>query len=197
MKALDLNRQRFGRFLVLARGPNTSRGQTQWLCRCDCGTERLVRGVDLRSGKSRSCGCLQREIAQVGGRERGMAAAHAAITKHGHAKKGQQHPLYTTWRGMIDRCTRPSCPNFYRYGGRGIRICDRWRNNFAAFLADIGPRPSPRHTLDRIDNDGNYEPRNVRWATREEQMGNQQPRSHLDRAASTRRGWVTRRKATT
>lgn len=81
-------------------------------------------------------------------------------------------PEYGVWCRMIDRCYNPNIPSFSNYGGRGIIVCERWRHDFAAFLADVGPRPSPAHSIDRIDNDGNYEPGNVRWATKHQQMRN-------------------------
>lgn len=86
---------------------------------------------------------------------------------------GTVHPLYSTWRGMIRRCHDPRTSAFDGYGGRGIRVCDRWRHSFETFLSDVGPRPSPKHSIDRFpDNDGNYEPGNVRWATPKEQSNN-------------------------
>jgi hypothetical protein len=87
-------------------------------------------------------------------------------------KLKKDHPLYYTWGNMKLRCYNPNAPKYHRYGGRGITICDRWLNDFWAFAEDVGGKPTPKHTLDRIDNDGNYEPGNVRWATRKEQQRN-------------------------
>lgn len=94
-------------------------------------------------------------------------------TVHGEASRGGKSPEYKTWVGIIKRCTDPKAKGWPNYGGRGIHICDEWRHSYAAFLADVGRKPSPRHSIDRIDNDGNYEPGNVRWATRSEQNSNQ------------------------
>lgn len=91
---------------------------------------------------------------------------------HGHAIHGEVSPEYNAWQCLIYRCTNPASPRFSYYGGRGVTVCERWRNSFDAFLEDMGPRPSPKHSLDRIDNNGNYEPGNVRWATREQQQNN-------------------------
>lgn len=119
---------------------------------CDCGVERSEQLSWLRQG-SRSCGCS------------------AGRLLHGMARVKRREPIYSAWRHMWTRCTNPRYPRFDRYGGRGITICDRWRS-FELFAQDMGPRPSPRHSLDRIDNDGNYEPGNCRWATSTEQMRN-------------------------
>lgn len=154
---------RHGRWTVLRfaghRGP-----RRLFLCRCDCGTEREVAIILLRSGQSRSCGCLQQE-----------ANDHAHLV-HGHARRGAESPEFRTWKAMHQRCYDRSASNYTNYGGRGIAIRDRWRDDFSAFLADMGPKPSPGHSIDRINNDGNYEPGNCRWATRSEQRRNQRPR---------------------
>ena len=99
--------------------------------------------------------------------------------KHGYAKRGNVHPMFYLWMGMIGRCEDPKRVGYSYYGGRGIRVCDRWRHDFAAFLSDVGVRPSSDHSLDRIDPNGNYEPSNVRWATRSEQQHNRRDQQTL------------------
>jgi len=166
----DLTSQRFGRWTVL--GSSASRRE-RWDCRCDCGTTRSVRGSTLVAGESRSCGCLQREIA-------------AALTKETHGQS--RTALYGTWNMMIQRCTNPHVERYPLYGGRGIKVCERWRNDFAAFAADMGPKPSPQHSIDRTNNDGDYEPGNCRWATRSEQQRNTRPAAPEKRSERGRQG---------
>lgn len=131
-------------------------GISMWRCVCDCGNETLVGSRNLVSGHTRSCGCLSRELASTKAR------------KHGASKS----PEYGVWTAMKARCANPNVKEFKWYGGRGITVCSRWAESFANFLADMGDRPSDKHSLDRKDNDGNYEPANCHWATRVHQARN-------------------------
>ena len=158
----------YGRLIVVSQG--ISDGGTWWWCDCACGNTVHVRASNLRSGHTLSCGCLRREKASARATERN--------TKHGLTSREGRHPLYEIWHSMRDRCLNPNHPCYHMYGGRGITICERW-NDFAAWLADMGPRPEgrfpsgrPHYSLDRRDNDGNYEPTNCRWATALEQRHN-------------------------
>jgi hypothetical protein len=159
MKSPDISGQRFGRWLVLERGPAVSDGRPRWKCMCDCGMQKLVLAYHLRAGTSQSCGCYKRERA----------------TRHGL----RNHRLYRIWRLMWGRCTDESLDSYKYYGARGVRVCQRWEN-VELFYADVlesyethaAQHGQDNTSLDRIDVNGNYEPPNVRWSTCSEQAQN-------------------------
>ena len=169
---LNLVGQQFGRLIVKVEGGRrrTAGGHSVrlWLCVCSCKQETFVSTVDLRSGDTRSCGCLNDDARHKPGRTR----------KHGGYIGDYPIPEMRSYTSMKQRCLNPKATGFKNYGKRGIKICDRWLGNdgFKNFLADMGPRPAGK-SLDRFpNNDGNYEPGNVRWATAKQQRGNRQRR---------------------
>jgi len=162
-KFIDLTGLRVNRLtVILPVGTRPPGFKMFWLCVCDCPERNtvIVASDKLRSGHTQSCGC------------KGAEGRLRASTKHGHARKGKNTSEYTTWINAKHRCNDPIYEHYERYGGRGISMCERWLNSFENFLADMGTKPTPKHSLDRINNDGNYEPRNCRWATHRIQMKN-------------------------
>ena len=148
----DETGNRYGELTVIEPVPDGSR-RMKWRCRCDCGNVVVVLGIQLRSGNNKSCGC----------RKFGRG--------HGEAYGKDRTAEYQCWQDMFQRCYNPRSTGFHNYGGRGITVCDRWRS-YEHFLADMGRRPSGKHSIDRRDNDGNYEPGNCRWAVKVEQDNN-------------------------
>ncbi len=157
----DLVGRRFGRLVALER--TERHGKATWRCRCDCGAESVVVRGNLLHGTTRSCGCLKREVTA-----KGAHVTHGA-TRGTYAQFPRE---YGVWRTMISRCTNPNVKRYGRYGARGIRVCERWLHDFATFFADMGPRPSPKHSIERKNTDGHYEPDNCCWATHRAQMNN-------------------------
>jgi hypothetical protein len=145
--------QKFTRLTVISENPTRNIfGRIRWDCICDCGNKTVVTSYRLTSGHTRSCGCLQIEVRTI----HGMSCM----------------PEYNLWYSMVKRCINPNDHAYHNYGGRGITVCDRWLNSFEAFCQDMGPRPSPDHSIERKENDKGYYKNNCKWATKIEQANN-------------------------
>lgn len=165
-KFIDLTSRRFGRLIVVRRVNNNKWGHVLWLCGCDCGKEKIVVGTSLKNADIQSCGCLQKNI------------TIQRSTKHGHSKRGKVSKTYRTWYAMTQRCTNPKHRHYHNYGGRGVKVCERWIK-FENFLEDMGESPAQYHSIDRINNCGNYDKQNCVWADRKQQARNKR-NNHLE-----------------
>lgn len=152
MNAVQIAGTRFGRLVAVKPTVERRRRSVVWECLCDCGVTALVAADKLKSGTTKSCGCLRTEI----------------HTKHGMTET----PEFSAWASMRGRCYNPASNRYHTHGARGIKVCDRWLESFENFYTDMGNRPSPSHSLERKDNDGSYEPSNCVWATPQEQAEN-------------------------
>lgn len=161
----DVAGQRFGMLVAIEPTPERNRGNVVWKCRCDCGNEVCMSLAIIQSKTTHSCGCLRKANAAM--------RASTGKNHRTHGMKGTK--IYGVWQGMKKRCFNPKDKSFQDYGGRGITVCDEWKNDFQMFYDYVSKLPhfgEEGYSIDRINNDGNYEPGNVRWATRTEQNNN-------------------------
>ncbi len=169
----NIQGQKFGRLTAISYLGVDSRSYSVWQCRCDCGTIGEFSSDVLRKGHTRSCGCLKRD------------KFLERITKHGHTSmRDGASPEYNAWNNMVRRCNRPNHPSYHIYGGRGINVCQRWLK-FENFLSDVGVRPSPNHSIHRIENDSGYVEGNVKWATAFEQQNSRRNNHRISFSGKT------------
>lgn len=154
----DITGKKFGRLTALSEVQASVNGKIKWVCVCECGKRKEIFKTNIISGKSKSCGCLQKECVSMANKKRKV---------HGALNTG----AYKSWKAMNQRCCNPNNESYDNYGGRGIRVCERWLNSFENFYADMGDRPKGK-SLDRIDNDRKYCPENCKWSSAKEQSNN-------------------------
>lgn len=168
MKKIDITGKQINKLKVLREIGRSIHGAILWECKCDCGVIKTVNGDHLKQGNTKSCGCLNSEL----------------VTKrnyrHGSSVRGHISVEYTAWAQMIGRCYNRKNYRYIRYGKRGIKVCRRWRYSFDTFFKDIGKRPTKLHSLERINNDKNYSPKNCKWATEKEQQRNKSSNRWLE-----------------
>jgi hypothetical protein len=164
MKHRDIAGQKFNRLTIIRHMGTNNLRQAVWLANCDCGNSIEVTTATVTYGHVKSCGCAKRD----------------AVSKNAIKHNKRRTREYTTWCLMKARCNNPKNPAYPSYGGRGIKVCDRWQSSFENFLADMGEKPSSNYSIDRIDNDGNYEPDNCRWATSSQQFANTRRSRHIE-----------------
>lgn len=154
-----LKKKKYGKLKIIEEA-DVRNGRRMFVCKCDCGDYKTIPLYSLRCGDSKSCGCLQKEV------------TIKRSTKHGFTPAGKPQPLeYRIWASMIQRCENPNDRSYKYYGGRGIKVCKRW-HNFKFFIQDMGKKPTKNHSIDRIDNNGDYKKSNCRWATKKQQSNN-------------------------
>lgn len=176
-KKINLLGRSFGRLSIISESDQrTVDGKVKWNCVCTCGNTLTTSGRYLRDGDTRSCGCLEKETLLN------------RNTSHGLSGTSE----YNIWKALKQRCYNPNELHYADYGGRGILICDRWLNSFENFIEDMGNKPSPTHSIDRIDNDGNYEPSNCKWSTKAEQGRNKRNNRWIEHNGVTKhlQGWA-------